>query len=152
MTDFGAQTPANPDRIDTQEETADFLENRDRYVLIDNRTEEEFKGESTGYSYHDKAGRIEGAVFGYAGKKNSSSMSYYRNIDKTMRNGDEIIAMLEGQGINLTHHLAFMCGSGWRAAEVLWDMRVLRYDDVSLYSDGWIGWSNAGRPVISNEE
>lgn len=59
--------------------------------------QEEFDGQSTGYSYHDKAGRIEGAVFGFAGKQSSSSMSYYRNIDKTMRNGYEIVTMLEGQ-------------------------------------------------------
>ncbi len=26
--------------------------------------------------------------------------------------------MWEDQGINLKNHLAFMCGSGWRAAEV----------------------------------
>lgn len=146
--EFGAELPVNPDRIDTQDETADFLENRDQYVLIDNRTKEEFEGETTGYSYHDKAGRIEGAVFGFAGKNDSSSMSYYRNIDKTMRNGYEIEAMLQGQGINLDDHMAFMCGSGWRAAEVLWDMRVMGHDNVSLYSDGWIGWSNAGRPSV----
>lgn len=147
VTDFGAELPGNPDRIDTQEETADFLANRDNYVLLDNRTHEEFDGEVSGYSYHDKAGRIEGAVFGFAGKKNSSSMSYYRNIDKTMRNGAEILAMLEGQNIDLNDHIATMCGSGWRAAEVLWDLRVMGYDNVSLYSDGWIGWSNAGRPA-----
>lgn len=146
--DFGADLPANPDRIDTQDETAEYLESRENYVLVDNRTQEEFDGQSTGYSYHDKAGRIEGAVFGFAGKQSSSSMSYYRNIDKTMRNGYEIVAMLEGQGINLTDHMSFMCGSGWRAAEVLWDMRVMGYENVSLYSDGWIGWSNEGRPSI----
>lgn len=148
VTDFGVEIPANPDRIDTQDETAEYLANRENYVLVDNRTKEEFDGEVTGYSYHDKKGRIEGAVFGFAGKKNSSSMSYYRNIDKTMRNGYEILAMLEGQGITLTDHMSFMCGSGWRAAEVLWDLRVMGYENVSLYSDGWIGWSNAGRPSV----
>lgn len=32
--------------------------------------------------------------------------------------------------------MSFMCGSGWRAAEVLWDMRVMGYENISLYSDG----------------
>lgn len=145
--DFGAALPVNPDRIDTQDETAKKLEDNDNYILIDNRTIEEFEGKTSGYSYHDKAGRIEGAVFGYAGKKNSSSMSYYRNIDKSMRNGYEIEKMLKDAGIDTNKQMATMCGSGWRAAEVLWYLRVMGYENTSLYSDGWIGWSNSGRPV-----
>lgn len=38
------------------------------------------------------------AVFGYAGINNSSSMYYYDNLDYTMRNADEILAMWEGSG------------------------------------------------------
>ena len=142
---FGVGPPANPDWIDTIEEVQDLL-TQDNFTLVDNRTWEEFIGESTGYSYHDKAGRIPGAVFGYAGKVSSSSVCYYRNIDKTMRNADEILAMWEGCGIDPSNHLSFMCGSGWRAAEILWYARVMGYENTSLYSDGWIGWSNAGLP------
>ncbi|MDN8820523.1 thiosulfate sulfurtransferase, partial [Staphylococcus aureus] len=76
--------------------------------------------------------------FGYAGKKDSSSMSYYRNIDKTIRNIDEIKAMWKKQGIDINNKLAFMCGSGWRAAEVLQDAEVMGLKNVTLYSDGWI--------------
>ncbi|HIY20674.1 MAG TPA: thiosulfate sulfurtransferase [Candidatus Flavonifractor merdigallinarum] len=148
---FGVDTPANPDWIDTQDEVAEML-TQDNFTLVDNRTWEEFIGESTGYSYHDKAGRIPGAVFGYAGKVSSSSVCYYRNIDKTMRNADEILAMWESCGIDPeTHHLSFMCGSGWRAAEILWYARVMGYENTSLYSDGWIGWSNAGRPTETGD-
>lgn len=146
--DFGVQIPANPDRIDTQDETAAKLEANDNYVLVDNRTQEEFDGETPGYSYHDKAGRIEGAVYGYAGKKSSSSMSYYRNIDKSMRNGYEIEKMLTDAGVDMNKQMATMCGSGWRAAEVLWYLRVMGYENTSLYSDGWIGWSNSERPSV----
>ena len=142
---FGAETPAHPEWIDTQDEVAAELEDAS-FTLVDNRTWEEFIGESTGYSYHDKAGRIPGTVFGYAGKVSSSSVSYYRNIDKTMRNAGEILAMWQGCGIDTGDHLAFMCGSGWRAAEILWYARVMGLENTSLYSDGWIGWSNAGRP------
>lgn len=142
---FGAKTPAHPEWIDTQEEVAEALKTPN-FILVDNRTWDEFIGESTGYSYHDKAGRIPGAIFGYAGKASSSSVSYYRNIDKTMRNADEIRAMWQSCGIDASSHLAFMCGSGWRAAEILWYARVMGLESTSLYSDGWIGWSNAGRP------
>lgn len=147
---FGADKPLNPDWIDTQDETAKLLKG-DNYTLVDNRTWEEHIGKSTGYSYHDKAGRIPGAVFGYAGKVSSSSVSYYRNLDKTMRNGDEILAMWQERGIDPANHLAFMCGSGWRAAEILWYARVMGYENTSLYSDGWIGWSNSGRPTETGE-
>ena len=122
------------------------------FTLVDNRTWQEFIGETTGYSYHDKAGRIPGALFGYAGKVSSSSVSYYRNIDKTMRNADEILAMWESCLIDPeNNHLSFMCGSGWRAAEILWYARVMGYENTSLYSDGWIGWSNAGLPTETGD-
>ena len=148
--EFGETTPENPELIIRLDGIQSVLENPE-YTLVDNRTWEEYIGESTGYSYHDLAGRIDGAVFGYAGKKNSSSMSYYRNIDKTMRNADEILAMWEACGIDPDGHLVFMCGSGWRAAEVLWDAQVMGLDDVSLYTDGWIAWSNEGNPSLTGD-
>lgn len=147
---FGKEIPAHPEWIDTQDEVAAELK-ESSFTLVDNRTWEEFIGESTGYSYHNKAGRISGAVFGYAGKVSSSSVSYYRNIDKTMRNADEILDMWQTCGIDTENHLAFMCGSGWRAAEILWYARVMGLENTSLYSDGWIGWSNAGRPTETGD-
>lgn len=39
--------------------------------------------------------------------------------------------------------MVFFCGSGWRAAETTWEAWLMGYD-ASLYSDGWIGWSNGG--------
>jgi thiosulfate/3-mercaptopyruvate sulfurtransferase len=139
--DFGAVIPVNPDVIDTIEETKANLENPDKYTLVDNRTWKEFIGEESGYTYHDKKGRIPGAVFGYAGKTDSYSLDYFRNIDKTMRNADEFLALWEEQGIDTSKHLAFMCGSGWRAAEIYIYAEVAGLKDIALYSDGWIGWS-----------
>lgn len=149
-TDFGTEYPVNQDLITTIPELKELLKD-DKFTLVDNRTWEEFIGETSGYSYHDKKGRIPGAVFGYAGKKDSSSMSYYRNIDKTIRNIDEIKTMWEEQGIDLNNKLAFMCGSGWRAAEVLWDSKVMGMEDTTLYSDGWIAWSNEGNPTETGD-
>ncbi|WP_461207023.1 sulfurtransferase [Clostridium sp. DL1XJH146] len=142
VTDFGGTIPGNPDVIDTIEEAKAGLETPDKYTLVDNRTWEEHIGETSGYSYHDIKGRIPGSIFGYAGKTDSYSMDYYRNIDKTMRNASEFIALWEEQGIDINKHLAFMCGSGWRAAEIYTYANVAGMTDTSLYSDGWIGWSN----------
>ena len=150
-TDFGVAYPANPDWIETLEQVKKDIKDTENFTLVDNRTWEEFIGEETGYSYHKIAGRIEGAVFGYAGKKDSSSVSYYRNIDKSMRNADEIKAMWKECGIDTNKRLAFMCGSGWRAAEILWYAKVMGFENTTLYSDGWIAWSNEGNPYITGE-
>ena len=150
ITDFGGEFPGNPDIVDTIEELQQMLPSQE-FTLVDNRTWDEYTGKSSGYSYHDKMGRIPGAVFGYAGKTDSNSLDYLRNIDDTMRNADEIIAMWQEGGIDTQNHLSFMCGSGWRAAEVLFYANVAGLDNVSLYSDGWIGWSNVGLPSETGE-
>lgn len=150
ITDFGGTFPGNPDIVDTIEELQ-TLKSLDTFTLVDNRTWDEYIGKISGYSYHDKMGRIPGAKFGYAGKTDSSSLDYFRNIDNTMRNFDEVTAMWNEYGIDTSKHLSFMCGSGWRAAEVLYYANVAGLENVSLYSDGWIGWSNAGLPSETGE-
>ena len=87
-TDFGGKIPGNPDLIVTIPELKEELKSDDS-VLVDNRSWEEYIGEVSGYSYHDKKGRIPGAVYGYAGTT-STTLEDYRNIDNTMRNSDEI--------------------------------------------------------------
>ena len=138
--DFGATIPANPDLIDTQAELKEMLKDSNN-VLVDNRSWDEYIGKISGYSYHDKKGRIPGAVYGYAGTS-ATTLEDYRNIDNTMRNADEIKALWKDAGIDTNKHLMIMCGSGWRAAEVLTYANVMGFDNTSLYSDGWIGWSN----------
>ena len=137
---FGATIPANPDLIDTQAQLKEMLKDSNN-VLVDNRSWDEYIGKISGYSYHDKKGRIPGAVYGYAGTS-ATTLEDYRNIDNTMRNADEIKALWKDAGIDTNKHLIFMCGSGWRAAEVLTYANVMGFDNTSLYSDGWIGWSN----------
>mgnify|MGYP003369173830 CR=1 FL=1 len=138
--DFGGEIPGNPDLIDTQTELKEALKNTNT-TLVDNRSWDEYIGKISGYSYHDKKGRIPGAVYGYAGTT-SVTLEDYRNIDNTMRNADEIKELWNSSNINTNNHLIFMCGSGWRAAEVLTYSNIMGYDNTSLYSDGWIGWSN----------
>jgi len=140
-TNFGGLVPGHPEVIDTMAETKAGLAAPDRFVLVDNRTWKEHIGEISGYSYHDKKGRIPGAIYGYAGKKDSYGMEYYRNPDKTMRNAKEFLALWHEQGIDTSKHLSFMCGSGWRVAEIYTYADVYGLDDIGIFSDGWIGWS-----------
>ncbi len=151
-TDFGASIPANKSKIVSIPELKERLEKPEQYCLVDNRGWDEYIGENSGYSYHDKKGRIPGAVYGYSGTGGSSDLNYYRNIDNTMRNANEIVSLWKESKIDTTKGLMFMCGSGWRAAEVLYYANTLGMDNVSLYSDGWIGWSNdAANPTVTGE-
>ena len=152
VADFGGVVPGNPGIIDTMEETKAGLASPESFVLVDNRTWEEHIGETSGYSYHKVKGRIPGAVFGYAGKENAYGLEYYRNPDKTMRNADEFLALWEMQGIDTSKHLSFMCGSGWRVAEVFTYADIVGLKDIAIFSDGWIGWSNDGsNPIVTGD-
>lgn len=146
-TDFGAEVPVNKSLIISKDQMLDEIKNNDQLELLDVRTQEEFDGKISGYSYHDKTGRLPKAKYAHAGKKNSSSMSFYRNIDKTIRNKDELLKMWQDTDIDTNKDLVVYCGSGWRAAETLWYANVYGIDNIRLFSDGWIAWSNEGYPV-----
>ncbi len=149
--DFGADVPVNKELILTMDQMLDEIENNDQLELLDVRTIEEYNGEISGYSYHDKSGRLPGAKFARAGKNNSSSMSYYRNVDKTIRNMNEFLAMWAENDIDITKDLVVYCGSGWRAAEAVWYANVYGIDNIRLFSDGWIAWSNEGYPAEATD-
>ena len=143
-TDFGCEVPANESVIDTVEEAEEMLKDPN-CLLVDVRTEEERKGETSGYSYFDTAGWIDGSYYGGAGINSSSSMLYYRNIDGTMRNEEEIQKMWVENGLDISRHLSFFCGGGYRAAEAYWDALVMgMWRTTSLFADGWCGWVLAG--------
>ncbi len=151
VSDFGLSQPLRPDVIDTLDEVKKKIGGSEPFVLVDNRTREEFLGETSGYTYYLKRGRIPGAVYGYAGYEDSYSMDVFRNADNTMRNPEEWLGLWKQQGIDINKSLSFMCGSGWRAAEVYFYADVAGIDRISIFSDGWIGWSNAGLPTIAGE-
>lgn len=142
---FGVQIPNKEEIIITTEEVKENLE-KEEFTLVDNRTFEEFTGEISGYSYYDKAARIPKAKFGYAGFFGANSLDYYRNIDGTMKAKEDIEHLW--REIDLSKKLVFMCGSGWRASEVYFYAKVLGYENIGVYSDGWIGWSSDERNPI----
>ena len=51
----------------------------------------------------------------------SSNLADYYDPDHTLRNPLEIVELWKQQGINKDDHLAFYCGTGWRAS-VPWFM------------------------------
>ena len=139
---FGAPIPQRPELVIETKLVQSRLSVQDEFALINTRTWAEFLGETSGYTYHQHKGRIPGASYGQGDFRGPDSMTPYRNVDQTMRNFDEIMSVWRQSGIDTEKHLCFMCGGGWRAAEVLMFARVAGKKDSSLYSDGWIGWSN----------
>jgi molybdopterin synthase sulfurtransferase len=145
---FGTTVPSNPNYIIDMPEAKKILaDNQKNSYLVDIRSWDEFIGKTSGYDYIKPKGRPAGSVWGHAGS-DSSHLEDFRNIDNTMRNGSEILMMWKKDGIDPDKKLAFYCGTGWRAAEVLFYADVMGLKHISLYDGGWNEWSmNPSNPV-----
>ncbi|MBB6447144.1 rhodanese-like domain-containing protein [Bacillus benzoevorans] len=139
-TEFGATVPANPGYIIDLPQAKEILADKEGSILVDIRSWDEFTGKISGYDYIEAKGRPAGSVWGHAGSDNSN-LQDFRNIDSTMKNGQEILAMWEKDGITPDKNLSFYCGTGWRAAEVLFYADVMGLEHISLYDGGWNEWS-----------
>jgi molybdopterin synthase sulfurtransferase len=138
---FGTTVPANPNYIIDMPEAKKILaDNQKNSYLVDIRSWDEFIGKTSGYDYIKPKGRPAGSIWGHAGSDNSH-LEDFRNIDYTMRNGSEILAMWKKDGIDPDKELSFYCGTGWRAAEVLFYADVMGLKNISLYDGGWNEWS-----------
>ena len=138
--DFGANVPARKDLIiDTQEAKAVIADKNGRLVSI--RSWAEQLGETTGYAWLERKGRISGDVWGHCGP-DSQTLPDFENVDGTMRNYIEITRIWDEWGIHPENNIATFCGTGWRAAEVNFDFYVLGWPHISLYDGGWCEWSN----------
>jgi rhodanese-related sulfurtransferase len=85
-------------------------------------------------------GRIPGALFG-----NTSSDAYHmenvRNLDNTTREAGEVARAWAEQGIGPDKHIAFYCGTGWRASETWFYAYLMAWPRISVYDGGWFEWS-----------
>ena len=149
---FGVKVPANPAYIiDLAEAKAISADKNSTSTLVDIRSWDEFIGKTSGYDYIEAKGRPANSIWGHAGTDNSN-LDDFRNVDFTMRNGSEIKEMWQADGINLDNKLAFYCGTGWRAAEVLFYADVLGLKNITLYDGGWNEWSmDSANPVETGE-
>ncbi|MGL6185825.1 MAG: rhodanese-like domain-containing protein [Clostridium chrysemydis] len=137
---FGSDKPLKKDYIIDINKAKEILNGKDS-KLVDIRSYDEYIGKTSGYPDLSEKGRPKGSTWGKAGS-DAHHLEDYRNIDNTMRNGDEILAMWKSLGIDPNEKLAFFCGSGWRAAEVTTYANVLGLKDIALYSNGWYEWSS----------
>ena len=66
-----------------------------------------------------------------------------------MRSAAEIERMWNEAGIYRGMHIAFYCGTGWRASLAFFYAWLMGWEHISVYDGGWMEWSsNAANPVI----
>jgi len=140
VADFGSSIPVNPElAVDVPE--AKYMLTSNDADLVCVRSWPEYIGEVSGYNYIKKKGRIPGAIFGNCGT-DAYHMENYRNVDHTIREANEVVAIWEEVGITPDKHLAFYCGTGWRGSEAFYNAWLMGWPRVSVFDGGWFEWSN----------
>ncbi|MGK7245572.1 rhodanese-like domain-containing protein [Buttiauxella agrestis] len=148
--DFGATIPGQPQLMLDTEQARGLLGRKDA-SLVSIRSWPEFIGITSGYSYIKPKGEIAGARWGHAGS-DSTHMEDFHNPDGTMRSADDIAAMWKSWNITPDQHVAFYCGTGWRASETFMYARAMGWQNVGVYDGGWYEWSsNPKNPVATGE-
>ena len=138
-TDFGTAVPAHPEYWVSIEEAKDKVASDDNFKLVSIRSEAEWLGETSGYTYMDKAGEPEGAVWG-KGPNTAYDVAQFVNDDGTVKTLDEFKAIWADCDFTLDNQLAFYCGTGWRACVPFLVTYENGYDNVSVYDGGWYQW------------
>ena len=138
--DFGAPLPGQPQLMVDMEQARGMLHRKDA-SLVSIRSWPEFIGETSGYSYIKPKGEIAGARWGHAGS-DATHMEDFHNPDGTMRSAEDIAAMWKQWNILPDQHVAFYCGTGWRASETFMYARAMGWQNVAVYDGGWYEWSS----------
>lgn len=145
---FGSDEIANPDEILWTADIEDILAGKREGQVCDNRGEEEWNGEYSGYAYHDLAGQIEGSIWCCQGTEEEGE--FFENADGTPRTQAELRAWMENNGVDPDKTAAFFCGDSWGAAFIAYWCQSVDLDNVIQWGNGWIPWSNEGRPFIDH--
>ena len=145
---FGSDTIANPDEILWMDDIKAILNGEKEGQVADNRGEDEWKGEYSGYGYHDLAGRIDGSIWCLQG--DSENGQYFDNVDDTPRTQKELKAYMEGKGLDTSKAVAFFCGDSWGAAHIAYFSQSVDLNNIKEWGNGWIPWSNEGNEFIDH--
>ncbi|SEO05232.1 thiosulfate/3-mercaptopyruvate sulfurtransferase [Duganella sp. CF517] len=140
---FGAAFPAHPEYLIGTSQARALLSTADG-ALVSIRSEAEFLGKVSGYSYIAARGDIPGARWGRAGADGDvNSMSAYHLADGRMKPAAEIALQWRRQGIVEGLQIGFYCGTGWRASMAFFYAWLMGWPRISVYDGGWLEWSGA---------
>lgn len=131
---FGTTIPAHPEYILSIDEAKDKLQNDANFRLVSVRSEKEFRGEETGYSYIKYAGEPLGAVWGH----NTDDGSYIEN--GKVVGLDKVKSILAESDSSLDNELSFYCGTGWRATIPFLICYQNGVKNISVFDGGWWAW------------
>lgn len=145
---FGSDAIANPDEILWMDDIKAILSGEKEGQVADNRGEDEWNGEYSGYGYHDLAGKIEGSVWCSMGDEENGE--YFTNIDGTARTQQEVKAYMESNGLDTSKTVAFFCGDSWGAAQIAYWCQSVDLNNIKEWGNGWIPWSNEGNEFIDH--
>ncbi|MGC4018487.1 MAG: rhodanese-like domain-containing protein [Muricomes sp.] len=148
VSSFGSDTIANPDEILWMDDIKAILKGDVEGQVADNRGEDEWKGEYSGYSYHDLAGRIDGSI--WCAQSTEKQGEFFANVDTTPRTQAETKAYLESSGLDVNKTMAFFCGDSWGAAKIAYWCQSVDLNNVKEWGNGWIPWSNEGNEFIDH--
>jgi thiosulfate/3-mercaptopyruvate sulfurtransferase len=142
---FPSTTPTQSQYLATTAQVYNGYKNNSIYIG-DVRTEEEYIGAISGYSYVLEKGRIPTAIWLYDAMDNCAE--YIDQIDGTLRSYTEVLNMWKSRGItssieyeSFSKEMVFQCGSGYRSALAFLYAYMMGYDNIRNYSSGWEDWS-----------
>lgn len=104
------------------------------YEIIDARAPERFRGEAAEPRPGLRSGHIPGA-------KNVPFGTLY-NADGTMKSPDELKAVFEAAGVDLSKPAITTCGSGVTAAVLFLALERIGHRNHSLYDGSWSEWGS----------
>lgn len=131
---FGTMIPAHPEYILSTDDAKEKLQNDANFRLVSIRSEKEFRGEETGYSYIKYAGEPLGAVWGH----NTDDGSYIENGKVVGLN--KVKSILAESDSSLDNELSFYCGTGWRATIPFLICYQNGIKNISVFDGGWWAW------------
>ena len=145
-TDFGVSVPAHPEYWTSIEDArakadSDLTTYDPNFKLVSIRAENEWLGVNSGYDYIDFAGEPKGAVWG-KGANGAYDVAQFLNEDGTVKSLDGFKEVWKDCDFKTddSQHLAFYCGTGWRATVPFLVLYENGYQKISVYDGGWWEW------------
>lgn len=130
---FGATVPVHPEYVISMPNEVVEAQKDPAFRLVSVRSQDEFEGKVSGYSYIERAGEPKGAVWGH------DEFDYYKE-DGTFLDFQDAVKLWEAQGLTEENKLSFYCGTGWRAT-IPW---LMCYENgrknATLFDGGWFAW------------
>lgn len=123
----------NNEWIVNSDTIAENLDNPD-FIVLDSRSEAEYLGQETD-SAAPRKGRVPKSVH--------LEWREVLNEDHNFKSAEEIQALYAEIGITKDKEvIASLSHTGVRAAHSFFALKLLGYQNLKLYDEGWVGWSN----------